>query len=405
VELGVKFTSSQNGYVTGIRFYKGVNNVGTHVGNLWSSTGTLLATATFTGETGFGWQQVNFSGPIAIAANTVYVASYFSPTGDFSVDRSYFGSVGLNNPPLQALVNGGAGGLNGVFAYGSTSQFPTGSYQSSNYWVDVVFNTTAQGAPLTIATTSLPGGTQGAAYSQSLTAGGGTAPYSWSLVSGSSLPAGLTLSTGGVISGTPTATGTTSFTVKVTDSSSPVQTAQATLSITVTTSQPFGCPCTIWPSTAAPGGTVDTNQTQPVELGVKFTSSVNGHVTGVRFFKGLTNTGTHVGNLWSSTGALLATVTFTGESGYGWQQANFSSPVAITANAVYVISYFSPTGDFSVDRNYFAATGVNSPPLQALMNGGTSGVNAVYGYGSTSQFPTSSYQSSNYWVDVVFSSN
>jgi len=142
-----------------------------------------------------------------------------------------------------------------------------------------------------------------------------------------------------------------------------------------------------------------------VELGVKFTSSVNGHVTGVRFFKGLTNTGTHVGNLWSSTGALLATVTFTGESGYGWQQANFSSPVAITANAVYVISYFSPTGDFSVDRNYFAATGVNSPPLQALMNGGTSGVNAVYGYGSTSQFPTSSYQSSNYWVDVVFSSN
>ena len=82
-ELGVKFTSSSSGFITGIRFYKGVNNTGTHVGNLWSSTGTLLASATFTGESGSGWQQVNFSSPVAITANTVYVASYFSPTGDF----------------------------------------------------------------------------------------------------------------------------------------------------------------------------------------------------------------------------------------------------------------------------------------------------------------------------------
>ena len=54
VELGVKFTSSSSGFITGIRFYKGVNNTGTHVGNLWSSSGALLASATFTGESGFG---------------------------------------------------------------------------------------------------------------------------------------------------------------------------------------------------------------------------------------------------------------------------------------------------------------------------------------------------------------
>jgi hypothetical protein len=51
VELGVKFQSSQAGTVSAIRFYKGSQNIGTHTANLWSATGTLLSTATFTGET------------------------------------------------------------------------------------------------------------------------------------------------------------------------------------------------------------------------------------------------------------------------------------------------------------------------------------------------------------------
>lgn len=116
--------------------------------------------------------------------------------------------------------------------------------------------------------------------------------------------------------------------------------------------------------------------------------------------KGVKNTGTHVGHLWSSCGALLASATFTGESGSGWQQVNFSSPVSITANTVYVASYFNPTGDLPVDRNYFNAP-VNNPPLQALQDG-VSGFNGVYNYGSSSAFPTSSYQAFNYWVDVIF---
>jgi hypothetical protein len=401
VELGVRFTANSNGFIAGIRFYKGVNNTGTHIGNLWSSAGALLARATFTGETASGWQQVNFSSPVAITANTVYIASYFSPTGDFAVDRSYFATTGVNNPPLSALVDGSGGGADGLYLYGSTSQFPTNSYQSSNYWVDVVYNSTSAGAPLTVATTTaLPGGTQGTAYNQTLAAGGGTSPYRWTLLSGS-LPAGLTLSTGGVISGTPTGTGTANFTVQVTDSSSPVQTAQATLSITITTAAPPTCPCTIWPNTATPG-IVDTNDSQAVELGVRFTANSNGFITGIRFYKGVNNTGTHIGNLWSSAGALLARATFSGETASGWQQVNFSAPVAITANTVYVASYFSPTGDFAVDRSYFATTGVNNPPLSALVDGGGGGGDGLYMYGSTSQFPTNSYQSSNYWVDVVF---
>ena len=60
IEVGVKFQASENGEITGLRFYKGPGNTGTHVADLWSSTGTLLATATFTNETASGWQQVNF---------------------------------------------------------------------------------------------------------------------------------------------------------------------------------------------------------------------------------------------------------------------------------------------------------------------------------------------------------
>jgi hypothetical protein len=177
---------------------------------------------------------------------------------------------------------------------------------------------------------------------------------------------------------------------------SPVSSATFTIQAGVTV-----CPCTIWPSTATPA-IVDTNDSQPLELGVRFSSLFNGFITGIRFYKGANNTGTHIGNLWSSTGALLARATFTGETASGWQQVNFSSPVAITANTVYIASYFSPTGDFPVDRGYFATTGLNNPPLSALVDGGAGGRNAIYKYGSTSQFPTDSYQSSNYWVDVVF---
>jgi len=72
-------------------------------------------------------------------------------------------------------------------------------------------------APLTITSASLPGGTGGVAYSATLTATGGTSPYSWSVTSGT-LPAGVTLSTAGALSGTPTNAGAYSFGIRVVDS-------------------------------------------------------------------------------------------------------------------------------------------------------------------------------------------
>src|SRR4029450_483759 len=81
VELGVKFTSDVSGFITGIRFYKGAGNTGTHVGSLWTSGGQQLPTATFSNESASGWQQVDFASPVPVAANTVYVASYHAPDG------------------------------------------------------------------------------------------------------------------------------------------------------------------------------------------------------------------------------------------------------------------------------------------------------------------------------------
>ncbi len=143
LELGVKFQSTQNGFITGIRFYKGTGTTGTHIGNLWSRTGTLLASATFTNETASGWQQVLFSDPVFINANTTYVASYFSSSGDYADTNPYFIQDAINGP-LRALANG-TDGPNGVYKYSAVSAFPIDTYNSSNYWVDVLFNISSSG--------------------------------------------------------------------------------------------------------------------------------------------------------------------------------------------------------------------------------------------------------------------
>jgi hypothetical protein len=161
-----------------------------------------------------------------------------------------------------------------------------------------------------------------------------------------------------------------------------------------------GCPCSIWGSSATPAIAADPD-TNAVELGVKFRADVDGYITGIRLYKTSVNAGPHVGNLWSSSGQLLATVTFTGETSSGWQQANFSAPVPITANTTYVASYHTGIGRYSATSGYFSTSGVDTAPLHALSNVAAGG-NGVYRYGATSGFPSQTYNASNYWVDVVF---
>ena len=141
-----------------------------------------------------------------------------------------------------------------------------------------------------------------------------------------------------------------------------------------------GCPCTIWPSSATPALAADPDASG-VEIGVKFRTTQAGTITGVRFYKGAGNTGTHVGSLWSSSGTKLASVTFASESPSGWQEATFATPVSVSANTTYVVSYYAPAGRYSVSENYFTSATTRGP-LTALQNSAAE-PNGVYRYGST----------------------
>ncbi|WP_313935965.1 DUF4082 domain-containing protein [Anabaena azotica] len=421
VELGVKFRSDVDGYITGIKFYKGSQNTGTHIGNLWTSTGTKLATATFSNETTSGWQQVNFDQPVAITANTVYVASYHTNVGRYALNQGYFTNSGVNNPPLYALRNGENGG-NGVYKYGATSNFPTDTYQSSNYWVDVVFTTSTapDTTPPTVTANSPSNGATGVSTLPNITASFSEAINSATVTSSSFelrnasntlIPATVSYN---AVSRTATLTPSSALSIStlytatvkggangIKDTAGNALAADFSWSFT-TTASTAPTSSSIWNNSATPANLSDPD-TSAVELGVKFRADVDGSITGIRFYKSIQNTGTHIGNLWSSSGQLLATATFTNETASGWQQVNFNTPVPITANSVYVASYHTNVGRYSTSVGYFANSGFSNPPLYALKNGESDG-NGVYKYGA-SGFPTGTYQSTNYWVDVVFTPN
>ena len=509
VELGVKFTADVGGTIQGIRFYKAAANTGTHTGSLWDSQGHLLATATFTGETASGWQQVNFAAPVTITANTVYVASYHTSVGHYSLTSKYFATSGADNPPLHAPASGTVGG-NGVYKYGASTVFPKSSYNASNYWVDVVFATTAtadftvsaapssvtvaQGnsgtstitttisggfnAGITLSTSALPSGVTAAfvpnpiaapgsgtstlTFTASASAAVGTttvtitglgggithtttvqltvtqpdftvsaAPSSVTVAQGNSgtstitttisggFNAGIMLSTSALPSGVTAAfapnpiaapgSGTSTLTFTATASAAAGKTTVTitgvgggithTTTVTLTVQSGTAAASSIW-SNATPA-VVDAGADSSVELGVKFTADIGGTIQGIRFYKAAANTGTHIGSLWDSQGHLLATATFTGETASGWQQVTFSSPVTITANTVYVASYHTSVGHYSLTSKYFATSGADNPPLHAPASGAVGG-NGVYKYGASTVYPANSYNATNYWVDIVF---
>ncbi|WP_309238604.1 N,N-dimethylformamidase beta subunit family domain-containing protein [Actinoplanes aureus] len=403
-EVGTRFRVDVAGQVTAIRFYKSSTNTGTHVGRLWSNTGTQLATVTFTGESASGWQQANLSTPVTLTPNTTYVVSYYAPNGHYAGDPNYFLTQGVDNAPLHALRDG-VDGVNGVYRFGSG--FPTQSWESANYYVDVVFNpgngTPDTTAPTVTTRTPAPGATGvatgtkvSAAFSEPVQ--GGTVTMSLSNTAGTTAYDPGT----GTATFTPAAAlaANTTYTATVSGAKDLAGNTMAAVSWSFTTGPATGATLSVWPATATPGTPADSD-TAAVELGMRFRSDVAGRVTGVRFYKGSGNTGTHVGHLWTSTGTLLGTVTFTGESATGWQTATFAAPVPITANTTYIVSYYAPVGRYAGDTGYFASSGADNGPLHALRDG-ADGANGLYRYGSGGGFPTGTWQSSNYWVDVVF---
>jgi hypothetical protein len=413
VNVGVKFATAVSGAVTGVRFYKSATNVGTHVGSLWTSTGQLLGSVTFSGETASGWQTASFSQPIPVSAGTTYVVSYLAPSGHYAADASYFTNQNAGLAPITALQANGTS-VNGVYKYGSATAFPSTGYNNSNYYVDAVFlsNATSTTPPTVTSTqpasaaTSVPVNTP---ITASLSEGINPSTLVFTLKDQNGVSQSGAASydpVGHVAAFTPNgqlAMNTTyTASVKATDLwGNAMATAYTWTFTTANTPPSFTCPCSLWNGGGTPGN-ANTSDAHSVEVGTRFQSAVAGYVTGVSFYKGTKNTGTHTGSLWTAAGGLLATGTFTGETASGWQTLTFSSPVAISANTPYIASYHAPVGYYASSSAYFTSA-VTSYPLSALASVTGSG-NGLYTYesGSTSP-PSSTYNATNYWVDVNFS--
>lgn len=398
VELGVKFVASARGEITGLRYYKSAQDVGTHVGSLWSSTGQLLATATFTNETASGWQTVTFSQPVTISAGVTYLASYHS-NGFYAATPNYF-TTDHTNGVLTAPSSSTSGG-NGVYAYGTGSLFPSASYSSANYWVDVLYQQSSQnGAPVAVNDNGVSTGigTPIVLQASSLLANDSDPDGDQISVASVSNAINGTVafnSQAGTITFTPLAgyTGAASFDYTIQDTQGQTSTANVAVNVTNQGSEQNVFAAGTTPAIAS----VDDNS--PVNLGMKFQSNAAGWITGIRFYKSEENTGPHTGYLWTASGTLLASATFTNESASGWQSVNLSQQVAIDADTTYVVSY-STNGNYSATGNYFSDTTTNGN-LQA-MSSALSGGNGLYAYGSSGLFPTSTYNSTNYYVDVAF---
>jgi hypothetical protein len=213
---------------------------------------------------------------------------------------------------------------------------------------------------LMIGSTSLPTGTEGSTYSASLNALGGTAPYTWS---SSTLPAGLTLATNGIISGTPTATGSSPVTFTVTDAGSPALTAKATLSISVI---PKIQPLTIT-STGLAGAT--TNQ--------PYSASLN--ASGGTAPYTWSATGLPAGLILGSNGILSGTPTVTGSSSITFTVADSASP-ALTAKVTLSISVTAAIQPLTITSTGLAGATSNKPYSASLdASGGT----APYSWSAT----------------------
>ena len=315
---------------------QGRNQHGHAHGSLWSSNGTLLARATFTGESASGWQQVTFTNPVAVTPGSTYIASYHAPNGHYALNLNYFTSA-HSNGPLQALADSQSS--NGVYRYSATQASPTkpgkpattGSTSSSP-------PTHPQTPPHPRSPTSPPPPQPPASpppppppppstkpstptiTNTSFQLRDGTGALVAATVNWDTLTRRATLTPTAPLA--PNTTYTATAKTSITDPAGNHLASHHTWSFT-TGGQ--ASDFSLWPGTTQPA-LAASGDSSAVEVGVKFTSSVAGYVTGIRFYKGATNTGTHTGSLWSSNGTLLARATFTGESASGWQQVNFDQP-------------------------------------------------------------------------------
>ena len=349
VELGVKFQSSQAGTITALRFYKGAQNTGTHTATLWTSTGSVLSTATFTGESASGWQQVSLPTPgVAITTNTIYVASYHT-AGNYSADNDYFDTAAHTSGPLTAPATGTVSGGNGVYVYGGGGIFPTSTFAGSNYWVDVVFNpsgTVGNQPPVAnndigfVVTLGTPLTIQGSQLLANDTDPNGSA---LSIATVGTPTNGSVTLTGQTVTFTATATGPASFTYTIKDALG-LTSAPATVSLTVNavmTNQPpvanndSGFVVTLGTPLTIQGSQLLANDTDPNGSALSI-ASVGASVNGGVMLVGQTVTFTA-----AATGP--ASFTYTIKDALGLTSAPATVSLTVNPAGSTTASLFTPT--------------------------------------------------------------
>lgn len=386
IEVGTKFRSTQSGYINGIRFYKGISNVGTHTAHLWKTDGTLLATATFTAETASGWQEVRFATSVAIQANTTYIASYLSDGGYFAISAGFFASSGVTNSPLTALQSG-TDGVNGVYKY--DGGFPDGG-NTANYWVDVLFSQASSDATYNLTSIS----------DNNCTNTSTTPTLSTVTITTAPLPNGtLSPTESNVCEGSPVSlifnaiSGTGPFDLVINGVTYSDVTNGESFATTIATNTAIAT--TIWPDTFSG---LNTGADTPVVLGLKFKTSISGTINKIRFYQPHTNSNvSYIGILWDNSSNTLATATYVSDGNSGWKEIVFSVPVPIVANTTYMASYLVPASN-----NYAFTT--DATLTIPHLSGSITAESSHYLYSSGMDYPTNS-SGANYLVDVVFTPN
>lgn len=394
-ELGMKFRCNQVGQITAIRYWKAPSETGTHVGKIWVTTSnTPLAEVTFSNETTSGWQEQSLNTPLNIEADITYIVSV-NCNNHFPITYDQLGNS-IVNGNLASIADGN----NGVF--GNPNSLPTSSYRNSNYFRDVVF---------AVASTSTSGITKVSGDNQTGTAGTALAnPLVVQVKDGSNPKSGVSV-TFDVTNNLGSVSPATVLTDNNGEASTTLTLAAPQGAITpvnntvVAITNDYGS-VTFNATANIPGVTLETvftSQTPsianvsdgvPYELGMKFRSQKSGQIAAIRYFKAVSETGTHVGKIWSADGNALATVPFTNESLSGWQQQTLDPPLAIEANKTYIVS---------VNINsYFALTydSLASSIVKGNLSSVADGNNGLFG--EVHSFPTNSYRNSNYFRDVVF---
>jgi hypothetical protein len=134
------------------------------------------------------------------------------------------------------------------------------------------------------------------------------------------------------------------------------------------------------------------------ELGMEFVSAKAGQINAIRYYKSPSETGSHVGRIWTNAGTLLGSVNFTNETASGWQQQALTTPLNIAANTTYVVSV-NANSYFAVSGNGLGTT-ITNGDLSAVADGS----NGIYNF-TPGLFPTLSNSSNNYFRDIVFTPN